>query len=260
MKKEPNKKKIGLFVVIGVLSLFGIIVSMSWDKFFPDNDNLVVMYFEESVKGLNVGSPVLFKGVEIGKVSRIDLLGNEESASFSIPVYVRLRMSQELINVTRNFRYRKEALDDFIQKGLRAKLATQSFLTGQLMIELEIDKNAPIVLRETDEGILEIPTVLSSSEKLAQGLQNLPIQTTIEKLNAILTKLDNALPIVLPKLENAINQLSEVIDDNAPQTTDTMINLNQTLNDISDAAKALRNFADYLERHPEALLKGKGGY
>ena len=107
MRKEPNKKKIGLFVIIGFISLFGIIVGMSWDKFFPDNDNLVVMYFEESVKGLNVGSPVLFKGVEIGKVSRIDLLGNEESASFSIPVYVRLRMSQELINVTRNFRYRK---------------------------------------------------------------------------------------------------------------------------------------------------------
>lgn len=260
MKKEPNKKKIGLFVLLGFIALFGLILSSSWDKLFPKDDNLIVMYFDESVKGLSVGSVVVFKGVEIGKVSRIDLIGNERTATFSIPVYVRLRPNQELINVTQRFKYRKDALDAFIQKGLRAKLATQSFLTGQLMIELEIDPKSPAIFKGTDEDILEIPTVLSSSEKLAQGLQNLPVRTTVEKLNSILIKLDDALPIILPKLEKMINQLSQMVDENVPQTTDTMINLNQTLNDVSEAAKALRNFADYLERHPEALLKGKGGY
>jgi paraquat-inducible protein B len=57
-----------------------------------------------------------------------------------------------------------------------------------------------------------------------------------------------------------VNQISEMVSENIPQTNDTIINFNQTLSDISSAAKALRNFVDYLERHPEALLKGKGAY
>jgi len=260
MQKEPNKKKIGLFVILGFISLLALILGSAWDKIFPDNDNLIVMYFDESVNGLSVGSAVVFKGVEIGKVSRIDLIGDEKTASFSIPVYVRLRPNQELINVTESFEFRKDALNAFIQKGLRAKLAMQSFLTGQLMIELEIDRQSAPIFKSEDSDILEIPTVLSSSEKLAQGLQNLPIRTTIEKLNAILIKLDEALPVVLPKLEKMVNQLAEMVDENAPQTTDTMINLNQTLDDVAQAAKALRNFADYLQQHPESLLKGKGVY
>jgi paraquat-inducible protein B len=242
-------------------AFIGIVLSASWEKFFPNNDNLVVMYFDESVKGLTVGSSVVFKGVEVGRVSRIDLIADEEAVKFSIPVYVRFKPNQQLINVTRRYRYRKEALDSFIEKGLRARLATQSFLTGQLMIELDVVPDTPVVLRHVnDRNILEIPTVLSPTEKLAQGLQNLPIRTTVVRLNSILVKLDDSLPLILPKLEKMMDQLSAAVDENAPQTSDTMINLNQMLSDVSQAAKALRNFADYLERHPEALLKGKEGY
>ena len=74
MRKEPNKKLIGLFVVIGVL-IFGLLIAGYVRKeLFPPKDNMVVMYFDESVKGLSVGSPVVFKGVEIGKVTKIDLI------------------------------------------------------------------------------------------------------------------------------------------------------------------------------------------
>ena len=261
MTKTPNKRKIGLFILIGFVSFFTIIISSLWDDFFPDNDNLIVMYFDESIKGLNVGSPVVFKGVEVGKVSRIELLINQQSDKFNIPVYVRLKKTQELIDLKKRFFYRKKVLDSFIKKGLRARLASQNLLTGQLMIELEIEANSPAVFyNTTNEDILEIPTVLSSSEKLAQGIQNLPVKETIERLNNILVKLDNSLPVILPNLEKIITQLSDSITKVAPQTTDTLINFNQTLFDISSAAKALRNFADYLERHPEALLKGKGAY
>ena len=261
MPKTPNKRKIGLFILIGFISFFAIIISSIWDDFFPDNDNLIVMYFDESIKGLNVGSPVVFKGVEVGKVSRIELRINQQTDSFKIPVYVRLKQTQELIDLKKRFVYRKQVLDSFIEKGLRARLASQNLLTGQLMIELEIEPNSPAIFNnKTNNDILEIPTVLSSSEKLVQGIQSLPIKQTIEQLNSILNKLNKSLPIILPKLEKIINQLSNMVTEITPQTTDTLINFNQTLTDVSSAAKALRNFADYLERHPEALLKGKGAY
>ncbi len=260
MRKEPNKTKIGTFILIGFMGFLGIVLNFVWDKIFPDNDNLVVMYFDESVKGLSVGSPVVFKGVEIGKVTRIDLLANAESLRFNIPVYARLMPTQNIIDVAQQFERRKAVFDAFIERGLRARLVSQNLLTGQLMIELEVLPKTPVVLKGTDDDVLEIPTVLSPIEQLSQDLQTLPLRSMLEQLNSILIRVDKGLDVLMPQMEKIATVLSNVVEQNAPQANLTLNNLNQTLMDVSGAAKAMRNFADYLERHPEALLKGKGGY
>ncbi len=260
MRKTPNTRTIGTFVLFGFIVFFTILFSFLKDDFFPDDDNLVVMYFDESVKGLNVGSPVVFKGVEIGKISRIDLVGNAETLRFSIPVYARLMPTQNVLDTEKNFRRRKANLDAFIERGLRAKLVSQSLLTGQLMVELEVLPNSPIILKNAQDDILEIPTVLSSIEKLSQGLQNLPIRYALEQLNDVLQKMDKGLGTLMPQMEKIATALGTIAETSAPKTDMTLNNFNQTLLDVSEAAKSVRDFADYMERHPEAFLKGKGGY
>lgn len=260
MRKQPHKKVIGLFILIGFILLLALITNSLLNKFFVDKENLVVMYFDESVKGLNVGSSVVFKGVEIGKVSKIELLADAENMDFSIPVYARLSSNQDLANLDLSLWEKKRGLSSFIKKGLRARLITQSYLTGQLMIELEMLPDTPIVLKNKNAAMLEIPTVLSPIGELSKGFQTLPLRKTLETFNNILSQMDKELPRILPQFAEIGEKLNHFIEQNGPLTSDTLNTMNETLYDISDAAKALRNFADYIERHPEAILKGKGEY
>ncbi len=260
MQKQPSKKAIGLFVVLGFIAFFGIIAVFVADKIIPNNRGLMVMYFEESINGLNVGSPVVFEGVELGKVSKIDLLADTGTMDFKIAVYARFPKAQELYELESTpYIGRRQIMHELIQKGLRAQLVTQSYLTGQLMIELKMLPDTPITLKHDDEDVLEIPTVLSAMKELSRGIQDVPFRQMTDKLNRILDTLETQLPIILPQFALLAQKMNAAVDKNGPQTTIALDKLNQTLGDVGSAAKALRNFADYIERHPEALLKGKGG-
>lgn len=212
------------------------------------------MYFEESINGLNVGSPVVFKGVQIGKVASIELIANAEDLSFSIPVYVKMDAEQS-INHSETYGEKEMILNALIAKGLRARLTTQSYLTGQLMIELEMLPDTPIVLRrpQDEKEFLEVPTVLSPLGEISKGIQNLPLKESVEQFRRFFTSLNDE----MPQVKKMINSMSRVVDGNASAAADTLDNFNKAAVNISQAAKALRNFADYIERHPEALLKGK---
>ncbi len=262
MSKKPNTRLIGLFLIIGIFSFIGIIGHVIASKMVTDDKNLVVMYFDESVAGLNIGSSVVFMGVEIGKVARIDLMTNPDSMDFRIPVYAKLEPRK---NVQINgFRGRPAVLQELVQKGLRARLTTQSYLTGQLMIELEMMPDTKAVLKqEQDSDLFEIPTVLSPFSKISQGIQDLPIRDSIIKLNIamdkFITTLDKVNNDVLPNLNTLTTNTNKAVGTGSKDITKTLYNLNQTLSDIRTAAKSLRNFADYIERHPESILKGKKG-
>lgn len=261
MQRTPNRILIGLFTIIGIL-LFVFIVIMFLNKRVVRSDkDRIVMYFDESVKGLIVGSPVSFRGVEIGKVSDIDLIADIKNLNFSVPVYIQLNKDQTF-RIDNNKRiHNKEAfLNDLIEKGLKARLMTQSYLTGQLSIELEILPNMPTVFKATNlsrRDMIEIPTVLSPLGELSKGIQDLPIKQTVDKLNNILDVVDKELPLFLIQTSSIAANVNKIVSGNDNNISTTIWNLNKTLNEISDAAKALKNFADYVERHPEALLKGK---
>lgn len=261
MRKNPNEKMIGLFLLIGLIAFFGIAGKFMADKIISQDDEQVVMYFDESVKGLSVGSPVVFKGVEIGKVSKIELRAALDNMDFSIPVYARMLPNQDINPWYKSYEFRKKSLDHFIEKGLRARLATQSYLTGQLMVELEIIPKAPIVLRHKKQGnVLEIPTVLSPIGELSKDVKNLPLKQITERINTILGDLERQLPQILPHFAAMSQKMDRLVSKNGPALTDVLTNLNKTLYDISNAAKSFKNVADYLERHPESLIRGKKGY
>lgn len=279
MSHQPNKKRIGLFLIIGFACLFGIIGKFVIERVMPQNDRLLVMFFDESVKGLNVGSSVVLEGVEVGKVARISLIADlSKNDDFRIPVFVRMANNLNVGDIQfRTQAERREVLQKLVERGLRARLATQNFLTGQLMIELVMMPNTPVqyvILPETAH-IPQIPTTLSTIGELSKGFQDLPLRDIVFKLDKVMDTMNAELPVILPryaqlgenlnelsvnltKLTDTLDKTVNRLDKNVPKTSETLNHFNQTLNTIERAANSMRNLTDYLERHPESLLRGKG--
>lgn len=326
MAREINKTTLGAFVVGALTLLASALLVLGSGNFWGHNPQFV-LYFKGSVRGLNVGAPVVFRGVPIGHVSAIRLQVEKENLDFSIPVYIELEPGRIIdMQDGKHIANRSDSavLDTLIEKGLRAQLTLQSFVTGQLMIEFNFFPGSPIVMRG-DTKNRELPTLPSPMEELTRTLQNLPIENITAQINeavsglnrlvnspvivetassltktldevrgltiainkqivpvahtvggaaqrygALAEKLDRQIPEVLvkttetlgavtaaaAKAEKALANASGVIKDDSR----TMGELQQSLRELGGAARALRNLAEYLERHPEALLKGKGEY
>ncbi len=263
MHTEPNKKAIGLFLLTGITVLFLIVGQAVIGRLLNRDKYMAVMYFEESVKGLNVGSPVVFNGVEIGKVVKIELVGDPTTLTFQVPVYVQLTPMAKMKDTGGWLKFveRPRSLGLLIEKGLRARLLTQNYLTGQLMIELGMFPNTPVhfvsALRDSRRDIPEIPTILSPGGELSQSLQDLPLKKTFDHIENILTAWDKNMPIILPALARTSQNVEAITTRAAPATVNTINNMNDAMNAVSDAMRSLRNLTDYLEQYPESLLKGK---
>ncbi|MBR3632750.1 MAG: MCE family protein [Elusimicrobiaceae bacterium] len=266
MKREPNKKAIGLFLVIGFALFLGLIGQTVLHKIHTDTKDLAVMYFSESLQGLTEGSPVIFQGVEVGKVTRVVLVTNKDDLNFHVAVYARFKETDVISEGSLWEKlWKKDKELDFlglmIKQGLRARLASQSYLTGQLRIDLVMlpDTEATMFDSPKKENIPQIPTVLSQKEELVRGLNRIKIQETLEKINTVAETLGKELPVLLPALTNSSKNLDQTLSRISENTEETLSNLNETLHDVSDAAKSTRNLTDYLEQHPESLIKGKKG-
>jgi len=263
MKKEPNKKAIGLFLVVGFMLLLAIIGQTIWHKMYDDEKDIFVMYFDESLSGLSEGSPVVLHGVEVGRVVKIKMMVDPETLAFQVPVYVRIRPVKELKERSfwAGFSQGEDLLKTLVEKGLRARLTTQSYLTGQMMIELVIAPDSPIHERAEmgSSKFPQIPTILSKSEELTKTLDNLQIQKMMDEFNRVVSALSEQLPVLLPALSDSAKSLDETLVKVSKSSDETIYNLNKTLSNISDAAQSIQNLADYLERHPESLIRGKRG-
>ncbi len=267
MKKEPNRKAIGLFLVVGFALLLGVVGQSVFHKLHADTKDLAVMYFTESLQGLSEGSPVIFQGVEVGKVTRIVLVTNKNDLNFHVAVYARFKETDIISEGSlweKLWKRDKEGfdfLDIMIKEGMRARLASQSYLTGQLRIDLVMLPDTEPTMFESpkNENIPQIPTVLSQKEELARGLNRIKIQETFEKINAVAETLGKELPVLLPALTNSSKNLDRTLSKVAESSEETLSNLNVTLHDVSDAARSMQNLTDYLEQHPESLIKGKKG-
>lgn len=260
--RQPNKKMIGLFILIGLTAFIGMTLFLLKDKIFK-GDDVLVMYFDESIKGLNVGAPVVFEGVEVGKVSGISLLTDVESLSFNIPVFVRINPKRGVFFGSSESVYnRQRMINSLIDRGLRARLSMQSFLTGQLMIELTMLPNTKPVLKGYDDNMnddaIEVPTVLSAAGSLSRGLASYPFEKSLEKFSNILDNLDKQMPPLLTSMTSLSDNLDYLVSNNNASFTDLIDNMNQTAIDVSDTLKSIRELTDYIERHPEAFLTGKG--
>ena len=140
MSKPVNKTMIGLFVVGAIALVVVAIGVLGSGKLFKESIPYV-MVFEGSVKGLNVGSPVVFRGVKIGSVSSIRMRFDYATKAMTILVYADSDPGQiEIVNIDEatakdtqpgtGGRYAN--MKELIARGLRAQLEMQSIVTGQL--------------------------------------------------------------------------------------------------------------------------------
>lgn len=242
MAKQANKMMIGGFVVIGVIILAASIVVFGSGRFFKKSQEYI-MYFEGSLKGLDVGSLVLFQGVQIGTVKNIILRADMSKAKTERPVIIEIDTDNFQIEKDRDFGETGEYLDEFINKGLRAVLTQQSFITGKLMIEIDFFPDTPVSLKRYDDDYHEIPTISSTTERLSQTLQNLDLEGMKDNLENTLAGIDGF--INDPDLKTGISELKGALTDARTllQNLDAKVDpLTDSLDTtLSDARKLVNN-------------------
>jgi len=316
MGKEANKTLIGVFVVGAIALIVAAVLIFGGGKFFRKTYQ-VVMFFEGSIKGLNIGSPLMFHGVKIGSVTDINLVLNAKDLSVQTPVIVELD-PQRWTLVGGEKRGDVRRIKALIDRGLRAQLQTQSFVTGQLLIAFDFFPDKPARYVGLVKEYPEIPTVSTPLEELSKTLQELPLKEIVTKLELAIDgiqKLVNApetrasvdsLNLTLKNTQKLVQHIDEqvvplmssltktsdtahetlseakntmsVFLDDAKETLEAardalkqtektlatfsddsrlVYEMNKTLKSLSEASRSLHLLSDYLERHPEALLKGK---
>jgi paraquat-inducible protein B len=294
MSKEPRYAWIGTFVVGAIVIVAALVLFFGRGKFF-ERTGTYIAFFSGSVKGLQVGAPVSFRGARVGTVKDVSIVYKPERDELIIPVLLELDADsvQGLNSMDSKKGGPSEAqlISRLIEKGLKARLGLDSIVTGQLFVQLDFLPNVPVRLMSTDdEDYQEIPTAPSPLEKLQQTLEEIPFDELARKTVSAVERLDQVLSS--PELQSSLGNLDGLLKElktvvgNIDQRSDGLARelkvasseltktlesvrgtvgtgsplLDKTstaLDEVTNTARAMRRLADYLEQHPETLLRGK---
>jgi paraquat-inducible protein B len=250
--------------------------------------------FSDSVRGLDVGAPVEFRGIRLGTVKSIEVAPDPSVRGNLAPVVLIDYEPQRLISYLTDsgeaeMKRREKAVDaverareQVEESGLRARLQVGNLITGKAFVELDYFANTEPVKLTKFGPYLEIPTVPSSLEGILGGIQRIldrldkaDLAGTVVNLNQLMTSTSNLMAV----LEKDAPVLSEEVRDTLQDARTTLREassafrsasraasprgeignqLQQALKEIASAARSIRVMAEYLERHPDAMLKGKG--
>lgn len=237
-RKRIDPRVIGSFVVGAViLSVAGLL-------FFGPGGLLsetrkYVIYFDSSVKGLNVGSPVRFRGVKIGQVKEINVRVRPSDFEFNIPVVIEIEPSrikaegskQGFIDALKTTVQGEDPMISLVAKGLRAQLQLDSLVTGQLYINFDMIPDAPLVLTENTSDYPELPAISSSLEELTKTFEDLPLKELAHKLINSAEGFEKI--ITSPSLHNALGRF----DNTTSQLNLLLENLNEQLLPLAASLK-----------------------
>lgn len=185
-----NKKKsftIGVFIVGAIVLVFLALLFFSGGQYFSQKER-IIMYFDGSVQGLQVGAPIKLKGVVLGEITEIQI--NFQSDDKPVLTAVTADLALQRIN-------RKDAVvdrkffEDAITQGLRAQLNFQSFLTGLLYVELDFFPESPATIYGFNDDLLEFPTVATGFEQITKNLQELNLKAIADNLDQLTSRLNN---------------------------------------------------------------------
>jgi paraquat-inducible protein B len=242
--------------------------------------------FTGTVSGVQHGTPVELLGSQIGAVKHAQLEYDAHTHMLHTPVIVELDPTRvKVVNGPDHSTSELAAdfqthLDEWVQHGLRARLTSASFLTGQQIISLDMVPDASPARVETVESQLQIPSAPSVDiTQLLQSAHNVlrhidratagpELSHAVKELDRTLTHLDKITSDAEPQIQPLIKSLREsaeaaqrtleqagnVLGSNvAPANTD----LPRLMEELTAAARSVKALADYLDRHPEALIRGK---
>jgi paraquat-inducible protein B len=220
------------------------------------------------VKAIELGSDPRHEGVS-GPVVLIDLEPQRTETYINIDIS---KASAEDIS-----EYEKDPVarvEELVKRGLRARLQSGSLLTGQLFVEIAFFEDVEPAVLQTDGLYPEIPTlpntlegILASLNRILDKVEEADLQTTLKNLNTLMVSAselidntDREMPEIAKELRKTLESAHSALSTiEASASTDGEIGgqLQETLREISAAARSIRVMAEYMERHPEAFLKGK---
>ncbi|WP_339528875.1 intermembrane transport protein PqiB [Pseudomonas mucidolens] len=237
--------------------------------------------FDQALRGLKVGAPVEFLGIEFGKVVAINLDFDAKKRSFPVNVGIVIypqRLGQahtKMLKVLKHDPNDEAAgvrlIGTFIENGLRAQARNGNLLTGQLYIALDFYPKAEKVTFDAKVRPVSIPTVPGNLEQLQEKLENivdkvnqLPIERIAGNLDGNLVELRKGLAQfnakTLPGVQTTLGDVSKTLRsasatlaEDSPQREQ----LTQTLSELERMSRSLRELSDYLGRHPESLIRGR---
>jgi paraquat-inducible protein B len=249
-----------------------------------------VMYFKESLRGLSSGAPVELHGIAIGEVKSLDVEYDKDLGTLHYPVEVDLYPQRIRGRRWGNARTvpAKDApeassralIDSLVAHGLRAELKTGNLLTGQKYVDMDMHPDAPAEKIHWSDQPTEFPTVSNGIDDIqdsvggiARKLNKVPFDQISYRLMSTLASLEQTLKstdqlmrhvdsgiapqveATLAEAQAAMKNAKDLLAQDAPLQSD----LGATLLQLSRAAKSVTALVDYLERHPESLLRGKPG-
>jgi len=249
MSKQANKKAVGAFVLVALALGVAAIIIFGSGKFFAKTSEYVA-YFQGSVKGLNVGAPVMFRGVKIGQVTKIRIYADQRNQSFEIPVSMEID-PENFKALGPVIESRKQFLQELIKKGLRAQLQIQSMVTGQLMINIDFYPDTPVRLVGSQninlpKDVIELPTIQTPLQKIEKTLQELPIGDIVSSINKSLQGIERIVTSedITKSLDyfkqsmGDFRNLARHLDENIEQLS---ADLSQTLKDAQNLLGNLNN-------------------
>jgi len=231
----------------------------------PERNPLEVrLVFKQSVRGLAAGAPVEFRGIQVGQVVEVGAEVDVKTLAISVPVKIHLEGARFGVRFTDldpgddPTAIRRRLWDSLIAHGVRAQLRSGSLLTGALFVAFDVFPDAAPASIDWNAKPLDFPTVPGALEGLEASLASivrkidqLPLQAIGDDVAKALVQLDQT----LSSARGALDSAGKLVAPSSPLATE----LTTTLQEVTRAARAIRVLGDYLERHPEALLRGKSG-
>lgn len=226
--RETNYFRIGSFVIVGLTLLIIAIIVFGSGKLFQKT-TYIETYFNESVQGLSIGSPVKYRGMEIGYVKEINFVNQIYGDGASLGktnitsryIYVKMAITANIFQETSQENL-KETLEKEISHGLRIKLALQG-LTGNAYLELDYlnpTTSPPLLItwKPKNDYIPSTPSVLS---EFGENLSTILDSLKRVNFNEFFTNIQN-----LTTSTNQVMQKADVLlEKNKQQATDVISNL-----------------------------------
>ena len=275
MARKASPTLIGAFVVAGLALLAAAVVFVAGNDLFKRKER-AVMYFRGSIYGLQVGAPVVFRGVRVGSVASIEVVYDRANDRFVIPVVAELESeSVHGIDGPRGSTPKAgdaPALATLVQRGLRAQLQMQSLLTGLLYVDIDLpaqptqaparsEQDNPIVV----SNATEIPTTDTAVQALKNQLEGMDFRRLLDDVSAIAT---SARTLVSgPELRTALEDLQAItgsvkrlttrleqrIDPLTTAASSTLARTDRAAQRVGDAADEIGATAKSLARTSDAL-------
>jgi paraquat-inducible protein B len=241
------------------------------------NRHYFVMHFQDSVRGLSRGAPVEFHGMKVGQVEDLKLEFDTQKLQGQIPVLITLE-PERMSLVGGQVASMDVLLQKLVGKGLRAQLKLGSLITGSQFVDLDFHPEAPSRSLTSHGKYREIPTIPTTMGTLISNLTTFLGRLQALPLEEVAADLKTAMPALRETLEHTRTLMARLDRTTAPQAEATLAqaqatlaaverslrsdaplqdDLRTALQDFSQAARAMKDLAETLERQPESLIYGK---